>query len=267
MFLKCSIKDINVELYDATGDATRLYSRAHKKICLLLIIICCSLKATAQHTITISFKNMVGNQPLNTDSIYTNQFGEPFKIRNCRYYISNIVLLDSLNSKSQSFNDQYFLVDEKEDESKHIALATSLQHITGLQFLLGVDSIKNVSGVQTGSLDPARGMFWTWNTGYVMAKLEGTSPVAKTPGHAFSYHVGGYKPGEAVAKKIQLAVQEPLALHRGYKTIFITADILKWFSNKYTIKIADVTFCHEPGKLAMQLADNYAGMFSIESVE
>jgi hypothetical protein len=53
--------------------------------------------------------------------------------------------------------------------------------ITGIRFLLGVDSARNVSGIQTGALDPARGMFWTWNSGYVMAKIEGSSPSAHVP--------------------------------------------------------------------------------------
>jgi hypothetical protein len=44
-------------------------------------------------------------------------------------------------------------------------LNTSLKNITAIKFLLGVDSLKNVSGIQTGALDPAKGMFWTWNTG------------------------------------------------------------------------------------------------------
>ena len=51
---------------------------------------------------------------------------------------------------------------------------------TELQFLLGVDSLHNVSGAQTDDLDPAKDMFWTWNSGYVMAKMEGNSPAVKT---------------------------------------------------------------------------------------
>jgi hypothetical protein len=266
MFFKSFIKNQCAQVCDATKYNSITKCRALKKILSLLTILI-SVSTFAQQTITIAFKNTIGNKILNTDSTYTNQFGETFKVRNCKYYISNIVLIDADNNLSQTFNDQYFLIDEKEEASKNIVLSTSLPHITAIHFLLGVDSIKNVSGVQTGVLDPAKGMFWTWNTGYVMAKLEGTSPAAKTPGHAFSYHVGGYKPGEAVAKKIQLALQRPLMLNTKGKEILITADLLKWFSNKHAIKIADAAFCHEPGKLAMQLADNYAGMFSIESAE
>lgn len=266
MYLKSCIKNLTVQECDATADAATLYRWVHKKLILLLLMSCCTLMVTAQQFITVTFNTMVGSKPLNTDSIYTNQFGETFKVRNYRYYISNIILIDSITNNSQTFNDQYFLIDEKEQASKHIVLPTSLQNITGVGFLLGVDSIKNVSGVQTRSLDPAKGMFWTWNTGYVMAKLEGTSPLAKTPGHAFSYHVGGYKPGEAVAKNIQLLLQPAVMVNTSLKEIVIAADLLKWFSGKHDIKISDAAFCHEPGNLAMQLADNYANMFSIEAV-
>ena len=267
MLFKSSIKDINAEECDATGDAIKSGRWAHKKIILLLMIICCTTTAIAQHIITITFKNTVGKKALNTDSIYTNQFDESFKVRNCRYYISNILLIDSANNKTQSFRNDYFLIDEKEAASKQIKLSTSLKQLSSIEFLMGVDSIKNVSGVQTGSLDPAKGMFWTWNSGYVMAKLEGSSPAAKTPAHTFSYHVGGYKTGEAVARNIKLQLSQTIKADTISAQIFITADILKWFSGRHNIKIADAAFCHEPGKLAMQLADNYTGMFSIESVQ
>jgi len=248
-----------VQECDATADAIKIKSRAHKKILLLIIIIFLSLHSIAQQKITLSFKNVVADKLLNTDSNYTNQFGETFKVRNFKYYISNIVLKDAVSNRSQLIND-YFLIDEKIDTSKTIVLTTSLQQITGIEFLLGVDSMKNVSGVQTGSLDPENGMFWTWNTGYVMAKLEGSSPAAKTPAHAFSYHIGGYKKEEEAARKISLSFKEAV---NNTNKIIITADVLKWFSAVHDIKIADIAFCHEPGKLAMQLADNYATMFSI----
>jgi hypothetical protein len=228
---------------------------------MLCIIICLTIIAKAQHTISLTFKNMVGEKQLNTDSSYINQAGEAFTVRNFRYYISNITFIDSVDNKSQSYSDVYFLIDEKDEASKQVLLSTSLKHITTVEFLLGVDSIKNVSGVQTGTLDPARGMFWTWNSGYVMAKLEGNSPVANTPMHAYSYHIGGYKTNERAARKIRLST---FATTTAEKNILVTADILKWFAGTYTIKITDIAFCHEPGKLAMKFADNYTNMFSIQ---
>src|SRR6478736_648845 len=137
-----AINNTSVQVCDATGDATRWHSRAHKKISLLLIIICFTVIAKAQHTITLTFKNTVGEKQLNTDSSYINQSGETFTVRNFRYYISNISFIDSVDNRSQSYNDEYFLIDEKDEASKQVSLSTSLKHITGIEFLLGVDSIK-----------------------------------------------------------------------------------------------------------------------------
>jgi hypothetical protein len=123
--------------------------------------------------------------------------------------------------------------------------------------------LKNVSGIQTGTLDPAKGMFWTWNTGYVMAKLEGNSPAANTPQHSFSYHVGGYKQNEQTIREINLMLPKKIDYTSNNCTIVVAADILKWFNAQHEIKISDAPFCHEPGTLATRLADNYAKMFSI----
>src|SRR3954453_11162725 len=162
-------------------------------VCLMIILLMQIVHfANAQtQNLKIHFENKAGDETIQADSIYQNAFGETFSVHNFKYYISNITLNDA--EKNQSFPDKYFLIDNADSSSQQIELNTSLKNITAIKFLLGVDSLKNVSGVQTGALDPAKGMFWTWNTGYVMAKLDGNSPSANMPQHAFSYHIGGYK--------------------------------------------------------------------------
>lgn len=196
---------------------------------------------------------------MQTQHTYVNAAGEQFAVRNFRYYVSNIILK---NATQQENHEAYFLVDESDSASKEILLQTNLDSVSAIQFLLGVDSLKNVSGVQTGALDPAMDMYWTWNTGYVMAKLEGSSPVANTPRHIFSYHVGGYKEGEQTARNIALSFNV-VECSKSNDVIYISADIFKWFNGKNKISIATTPLCHEPGKLAVMLADNYATMFSI----
>jgi len=44
---------------------------------------------------------------------------------------------------------------------------------TKMKFILGVDSLRNTTGVQDGYLDPSYGMLWDWNTGYIFFKHEG----------------------------------------------------------------------------------------------
>jgi len=236
-------------------------------IFLSILLFFCNAQTFAQegsaNKLVINFKNMVGDQLLKTDSVYTNPFGETFTVRTFKYYISNIVLSDDITGKKQFYNNQYFLIDEDDSTSKKIELNTTLNSITSINFLLGVDSLKNVSGIQTGNLDPAKGMFWTWNTGYVMAKLEGYSPVAKTPQHAFSYHVGGYKKNEQTVRQISLVLPQKLKCENAIIQLTVQANILAWFNAINAIKIGDIAFCHQPGILAVKLADNYSKMFNV----
>jgi hypothetical protein len=48
------------------------------------------------------------------------------------------------------------------------------------------------------------------------------------------------------------------------RIIVIDADILKWFDARHPVRITQSPVCHEPGVLAMVIADNYSAMFSIE---
>ncbi len=234
-----------------------------KKIVLVLFFYCIATATFAQQTIALKFRNKVGNDVLQLGASYKNTFGETMVINRFKYYVSNIILIDD-NGKSISVANDYFLIDEADSASKTIVLKTSVTHINAIEFLLGVDSAKNVSGVQTGTLDPMNGMFWTWNSGYIMAKLEGVSASAKVPGNLFSYHVGGYKSGENATRKILLTVDSPPSIDG--RTFVIEADIAKWFQSINNIKIAEHPICHSSGELAMHLADNYALMFKIVTV-
>ena len=214
----------------------------------------------AAFSVYIIFQNMVGDSILQTGSTYINSLGEPFIIRAFKYYVSDIQLLYA-DGSTYNIAKPPHLVNEIDTSTRLLSITAPTGTITGIQFLLGVDSVINTTGVQTGDLDPANGMYWVWNTGYIMAKLEGSSPVAKSPGHQFSYDIGGYKWGENAARKITLTSSSTA----NYPTslVLIKADVLKWFNSAHDIKIAAQPMCHEPGKLAMQIADNYEKMFSV----
>jgi hypothetical protein len=223
--------------------------------CLLLITV----ETNSQQLLNIHFKHKVGNNKLKLfDETYTNSFNEPFTVNKFKYYISNIIVT-SVNGKSQAIKDKYFLINEADSFSKVIQIKSSFSEIKTIEFLIGVDSIKNISGVQTGALDPMNGMFWTWNTGYVFAKLEGQSDSAHAPNHAFTYDVGGFRAHEKALRKVVLHINS-----NSSNNITINVDVLKWFNAKHDIKISSNPFCHQAGTLAMQLADNYSTMFSIE---
>lgn len=216
--------------------------------------------------ILLKFSNSVGNQALQLNTAYTNAFGESFTPKTFRYYITNISVKNN-SGQTEILPATYFLVSEDSAASKTIQLQVQSNNITSVQFLLGVDSTRNVSGTQTGALDPVLGMFWTWNTGYITAKLEGNSPVSTIPQNAFQYHIGGFKTGENTTRNIQLSLANAAQPKTGQPAIiYIQADVLKWFSGVHQLKIADNAFVHSPGALAVKYADNFANMFSIQNV-
>jgi hypothetical protein len=60
-----------------------------------------------------------------------------------------------------------------------------------ISLLFGIDSAIQVAGVGTGALDPLRGMYWTWQTGYVQWKMEGAIRVDGIESQ-LELHLGGF---------------------------------------------------------------------------
>lgn len=219
--------------------------------------------------VTLNFVHVAGGKLLHTDSVYVNTFGEQYTVSKFRYYISQIVFTGKSPKVKPVTYDTCLLVDEMKPESKQVSLYVPAGSYDTISFLLGVDSIRNTSGAQSGALDPLMDMFWTWNTGYVMAKLEGTSPVSKLPRHMFEYHIGGFSGTHNVLKTINLpAPQKNVILTSGKqkKEIVIEVNVNSWFSGMHDLKIASQPACSSIGELAQKYADNYSQMFHIRSV-
>ncbi len=238
-----------------------------KPFCFVFLSICLMSSYAQQSNqemknLHFIFRNTVSDSVLQTEVTYQNYFGEPFKVRSFKYYISHIEIRYN-NEKFYFVKMAPHLVNEADSNSKKISFSAPAGNITGVRFLLGIDSATNTNGVQTGDLDPSKGMFWIWNTGYIMAKLEGFSSISKAPGKQYSFDVGGYKDGENTARQINLSL--PSITSNQSSTFIITADIGKWFYGKNNIKIAEQPMCHSPGALAMKIAGNYADMFSIQA--
>ena len=235
-------------------------------ITLVAFAACKKDEPANSYPVTISFQNKAGDAYLSLNSTYTNPFGENITITNFKYYITNISFITT-NGTETRIPDSYFLVDEKSPASKTITLTAGNNAFKGMRFLIGVDSTRNVSGVQSGALDPVNGMFWTWNTGYIQAKLEGSSPLSPEPFSEVTYHIGGFKTGENTVREISLNFPQTLTLtSTATSEVIIGADAMKWFNGVHEIRIADNSVCHSPGNLAVTISDNYARMFFVAGV-
>ncbi|MBS1588631.1 MAG: hypothetical protein JST52_03355 [Bacteroidetes bacterium] len=213
----------------------------------------------------ISIQNMAGTEKLKLDSAwYKTEHGDSLKAWEFKYYFTNIELLkDSTEFREK---ESYYLVNERQDASKSwIIDSIPTGTYTKIRFLIGVDEARNTSGAQTGALDPGNGMFWDWNSGYIMAMFEGISPSAPSP---ISYHITGFSDLNSVLRTVTLTFPTPITIKAGSTpNLHLKADLLEWFKTPYTIDVATLPVITTAGASAMRMANNYADMFSIDRID
>jgi hypothetical protein len=220
--------------------------------------------------VIIDITNVAGTQNLDVTGAtnYTNSFGETFNVTRFKYYISNVQLLNN-GTVVYTMPESYFLVDESVQSTTKLTLPdVPPGAYTSVRFMVGVDSTRNVSGSQTGALDPANGMFWTWNSGYIFLKLEGTSTV--NGGTNFVYHVGGFKDAlnQNATRVVELDFNgSSMTVDGSHEAeLHLIANVLNLFDAVQDIPIASVSTIHMPGANAMKMADNYAEMFTFDHI-
>ena len=247
-------------------------TRSIQRFLLFFIPVFITFSALAQKKISpghtgilkVSFINTVNGIPLVVnDSVYSNPFGETYRISKLKYYISNLTAKNT--GIAQKEKNSYHLLNAADTTSTVFGFSLKQGNYSTLEFLLGVDSLRNCSGAQTGALDPLNDMFWTWDNGYVMFKLEGSSPASAQLNNRIEYHIGGYYGINKVIKKISL--QSPFKIEAGKTTtLFIETDINKIWKGPNDISIARTPVCATTGPLARRIADNYNNMFSLKKV-
>lgn len=223
--------------------------------------------AMGQTALTINFRNVVDGKPLVlNDSVYINANGDEYTLSMCKYYISNIAFIKA-DGTAVNMEESYHLVNESKPSSHHLDIdILPAGSYKALRFMIGVDSLHNVSGAQAGELDPINAMFWDWNTGYIMAKIEGSSKAAGEKEIAF--HIGGFSGSTSALRWVTINFPHPIQITNGKRPVLnLDANIAEWFKTPVTIKFAQYPVITTEGKDAVMIADNYADMFTLQSIE
>lgn len=220
-------------------------------------------------SIALHFENMVGDSALvfNTQS-YVTANSDSFTVSTFKYYISNIVLTKS-GGGTYVESESYHLIDASDLATGDITLTNvPLGDYTGISFIIGVDSLRNVSGAQTGALDPANGMFWSWSSGYIMLKFEGNSPQSTAAANALLFHVGGFSGANNTIRTVSPSFGVDIASVSSSVTpeIHFKTDILELFTTPTNVDFSTLNTIHMPGANAKTIADNYANMFTVEHI-
>jgi len=223
-------------------------------------------------TVTLEITNVAGT--VNVDETgatsYINSSGESFTVEKLKYYVSNVRLYNG-GTLVYTMPESYFLVDESVQTSTKLEIPNvPAGSYTSVLFDIGVDSARNVSGAQTGALDPANNMFWTWTTGYIFFKIEGKSPASPQADSSFIYHIGGYQNGNNTnaIREVNIDFTGDSLVVNGAREaeIHVFADVLKLFSTQTNISIANLSLQMAPGVNALLIADNYANMFTFDHI-
>lgn len=182
----------------------------------------------AQHKdVTLFFRPVVqGKAVVLNDSFYVREH-ERIVLETLRFYISGIQLLqnDSLVWKESS---SYHLYDLEEPKSISLSVPASVSY-NRIRFYTGIDSLTNVSGAMGGELDPVKGMYWTWQSGYINFKAEGRSTASNHPKKEFQLHLGGYDGIQNALRQITLSIhpQSDIEVYFDLQHFLLAAELSK----------------------------------------
>lgn len=227
-----------------------------------------NLPADTNGFLEVHINNMVNNNTLALGTTtYTNANNDTFSVNVFKYYISNVEL-STLSGDTYKEVESYYLIDQANPNSLHLMIKkVPRANYSSIKFLIGVDSARNTSGAQTGALDPIHDMFWTWSSGYIMAKMEGYSPQSGDVNKKIVYHIGGFNGTYSGIKAVNLSFPNTANVTPTHTPVLtLKSDLAKWFSGSTVIPFDTKYSITWVSKDSKDIADNYSNMFSVISV-
>lgn len=141
----------------------------------------------------IVFELVFGDSKLQEMTYYKINETDSVQFTALKFYISGIELIRQHKSVWKETNS-YHLIDAFHEPSLSLPLNVPPKlKYDRIKYNIGIDSATSVSGALGGDLDPTKGMYWAWQSGYINFKIEGNSNLCKTRNTEFQYHLGGYQ--------------------------------------------------------------------------
>lgn len=197
---------------------------------------------------------------------YTNPSNEVFNVTKFNYYISNIQLTD-LNGKVFKEPESYHLIKHADNVNDLMIKDVPFGEYNKIEFLIGVDSARNVSGAQTGALDPANVMFWEWNSGYIFFKLEGSYASATTNEMEYAMHVGGFSGKFSCLQNASFTMNSFVSVKADkISKIYMNVILDEIFKTPNKLNF-DQYYLHIGDSMFNLISKNYKNMFVFDKIE
>jgi len=216
---------------------------------------------TGTSSLRIHFIHRADTFPLVASQSYTLPNNQSFSVQTFKYYISNVEIYYA-DGTIYKEDYSYHLIDFQ-GKNEIILNQLPSKNISNIRFMIGVDSLHNVSGPQTGDLSPVYGMFWTWNTGYIVLKFEGHSPQSGAMDHSLVFHIGGFKGPNKVQRTVTISMPNGVSLKEGKTSeLQLITNVSRMFYGVHTIDFSQNYQTMINNKNSADIADNYAQMIS-----
>lgn len=220
----------------------------------LFILLVTNITSANEYHIKLNFKAFWNKHTfvLNKRTVFSGK--DSIEFESFKFYISGIQFYKNNNLVFAEKNS-FHLIDLSDSSTLSLTLKTEKKiRYDRISFYIGIDSTTNVSGAMGGDLDPTKGMYWAWQSGYINFKLEGKCSACKTRGNDFFYHLGGYSFPNNSLQKVELT---------GIKnnTLTIGINVNSFFSD---LNVAETNQIMSPGKKAVMLSEKAVHMFSIQ---
>ena len=229
----------------------------------------CKKKETAttptSGSITIKIENQVDGQNVSFNNIiYTNANGNKYSISTLKYYLSNLVFTKTDGTIYSANN--YNLIDASDANKISFTLNNIPNGVyNNLKLYIGIDQSHNHSGVQSGDLDPMYGMIWSWNTGYIFFKHEGSYVDTAGKIQPLIFHYGT----DAALATAQMPIN--VDVEGNAKTVYLKFNLNNLYKSPYQINFNQYNDQQSTTQAdsiwIVKLKTNFANTFSFDKTE
>ncbi|MES2590105.1 MAG: MbnP family protein [Bacteroidota bacterium] len=227
-----------------------------KFISKLIFVFYLSLNLFSQdeNSVRVNFLAFWSDQSLKFDSVYLLNQNNSLEFQNLKFYVSDVQLLKKGKITYQE-KESFHLIDFSDIQKTGFRLKNIPEKdCDELHFKLGIDSATNFSGALGGDLDPTKGMYWTWQNGYINFKLEGTSNLCETRNNEFVFHLGGHLHPFNSLQELKFPISEVK------NEILLKLDVKKFISK---IDLTKTNHIMSPSLEAVKLSENVKSAFSL----
>ncbi len=226
-----------------------------KKNIFILVLLFSFISVMAQNFCVISFQPLFGERKLQlSNAYYQLSSGDSIQFESLKFYISDITFSNKGAFVFKEENSVH-LLDASNEKTLHLSVnIPSGLSSDQLNFNIGLDSVINVSGALGSDLDPTKGMYWAWQSGYINFKLEGKSKLCKTRNNEFQFHVGGYLSPFQTIQQVSLKINST-------NQINVSIDIEKFITE---LDLTEINQVMTPGVESVVLSRKLLQLFSVQ---